>query len=248
MSTYPTTPRADFLQWCEAHAPVFAKQNVDIGLSPEQAGEFESLAKKAAEALLAQTVAQQAAAVATQRVRQAFAALDEGAADAVRNIRAFAQTSAAPESVYNRAEIASPARRSPLPPPARPRQLAITLEAATGALTISWKARQPRGSGGATYFVRRRLPGAAEFAFIGATGIKTFVDTTVPAGAERVEYTVQAQRGNRSGPVSEVLWVALGRVDGKSRNVETSKSQKIDVVNGRRASRNGRVGERVVMA
>lgn len=213
MSTYPTSPRADFLEWCLSHAPVFEKNAAAIGMTVEQAAKFESLTLEAAKAILDQEKVQNAALVATQRVRDALAALQTGAGDAVRSIRAYAELNANPNNIYNAAQIAPPAEPSPTPAPDKPRQLDVTLVAATGAMTLTWKAANPRGTSGTAYVVRRRLPGETAFSFLGVTGEKRFTDETVPAGAERVDYTVQGQRGRRTGPLSEILVVTIGQVD-----------------------------------
>ena len=43
------------------------------------------------------------------------------------------------------------------------------------------------------------------------TGRKEFVDDTLFAGPDSVQYTVQAQRADSSGPISEGLLVSFGR-------------------------------------
>lgn len=35
--SYPTSPRAAFLEWCQAHAPVFTANATNIGLTAAQA-------------------------------------------------------------------------------------------------------------------------------------------------------------------------------------------------------------------
>jgi len=40
MATYPTSPRADFIQWCQAHSQVFIDNAAAIGLDPAQATAF----------------------------------------------------------------------------------------------------------------------------------------------------------------------------------------------------------------
>ena len=37
MATYPTSPRAAFLQWCQAHQQLFIDNAAAIGLDPAQA-------------------------------------------------------------------------------------------------------------------------------------------------------------------------------------------------------------------
>jgi hypothetical protein len=51
MGAYPTSPRSAFLEWCQAHSPVFTDNAAEIGLSETQANAF---ATALAAALLAQ--------------------------------------------------------------------------------------------------------------------------------------------------------------------------------------------------
>lgn len=240
MATYSVTPRPAFLEWCQVHAPVFVEQAAEIGLGAGQAGEFNAAAELAAAALLEQEQARQAALVATQRVEQAFAALAARAGDAVRSIRAFAGTAADANRVYALAQVPPPAAPSPVPPPGRPNRLTVALDATTGSLTLRWKANHPASARGTSYIIRRRIldetgrtregipegVGArrdsrtsssrtSEFTFIGVSGKKTFTDETLPAGIDSVQYTVQGQRSNLSGPVSPIFTVNFGkRADG----------------------------------
>ena len=52
------------------------------------------------------------------------------------------------------------------------------------------------------------------FDFLGVTGSKRFTDTTLTAGPDTVQYTVQAQRSSLAGPVSSILTVNFGRTGG----------------------------------
>ncbi len=81
----------------------------------------------------------------------------------------------------------------------------------TGVLELRWKAANPRGTQGTSYIVRRREEGQTEFMFIGVTGEKRYVDNTFFSGPDRVEYTIQGQRADSAGPVSNVLTVQFGR-------------------------------------
>lgn len=56
----------------------------------------------------------------------------------------------------------------------------MTLDAATGELALTWKASNPAGISG-TSNILRRLPSEAEFMFIGVTGTKRYVDSTLIA-------------------------------------------------------------------
>jgi hypothetical protein len=210
MSTYPTGPRAPFLEWCDVQTPVFVASAASIGLTASQAAGFAAATAEAHAAILAQGIAQEVARAATQRARAAVRDLRQRAGDAVRSVRAYAETTPAPLAVYNTAQIPPPAAHTPAPPPAQPKRLSAELDASRGALTIRWKARHPSGATGTTYLVRRRLPGEAAFTFVGVTGKKRFIDDTLPAGVAQAQYTVQAQRADRGGRVSEILQVRMG--------------------------------------
>jgi len=163
---------------------------------------------------VAQVQAQEAAKVATQQVKDAVDTLRTNAGDVVRSIRAFAELQEDPNAVYALAQIPVPAEPSPAPPPAEPTNLTVTLEPQNGNLMLKWKASNPAGTSGTSYIVKRRLPGESTFQFIGVTGTKEFVDTTLVAGPDCVQYTVQGQRGNSSGPVSQMFTVSFGQLPG----------------------------------
>ncbi|MCB9852659.1 MAG: hypothetical protein H6819_06160 [Phycisphaerales bacterium] len=217
MATYPTSPRADFLQWCQSHQQVFVDNAATIGLTTEQAAAFATETSAAVAADLAQASSKESAKVATQTVNDAVSTLQSSAGDVVRSIRAYAELQADPNSVYNTAQIPPPASPTPAPPPAQPTDLTVTLEAASGDLMLSWKAANPSGTSGTSYIIRRRLPTESEFSFIGVSGKKKFVDTTLVAGPDSVQYTVQGQRSDSAGPVSQIFVVTFGQLsDGTS--------------------------------
>lgn len=223
MSTYPTNPRSAFVEWCVTHAGVFQAEEVAIGLSKAQAVAFAGATEKAGSLLLEQAEAWERYLVATQRVRDGVALLRREAGDCVRSIRAFAETTDDANRVYAAAQIAAPKTPSPAAPPEKPRQLAATLNATSGALTLTWKARDPNRRGGMMYLVRRRLPGEDGFTLLGTTGKKTFVDAALPAGMASVEYSIQSQRGERLSPVSATLVVNIGKADAAANGNATSR-------------------------
>lgn len=214
MGTYPTTPRAEFLTWCQAHAPVWAVNAMEIGLTAPQTTAFTAAVTAAAAAVLAQEQAQQAAKAATLGAAAAFDTLRDRASDTVRLIRIYAEAQPDPNLVYQTAQIPAPATPTPVPPPAQPTDLTVTLNATSGAPTLRWKASNPAGASGTSYIVKRRLPAEVGFTFIGVSGKKEIVDATLPAGPDWVQYTVQGQRSDSSGPVSEVFTVNFGVGEG----------------------------------
>lgn len=213
MGTYPTSPRSDFLAWCQAHALVFQSNAAAIGITAGQATAFKAAAQAAADAATAQFTAKEAAKSATQIVSTKFNDLEASAAELVRTIRTFAENTHNP-GVYAIAQIPPPATPTPLPDPAQPVNVKAELEATTGSITLRWKCTQPEGAAGTSYLVRRKTPAQAEFAFLGVTGGKKFIDDTLTAGPDSVSYTVQAQRADASGPVSDILTVNFGRSPG----------------------------------
>ena len=218
MGTYPTAPRSAFLEWCQVHDPIFTAHAVEIGLTPAQATAFKTATTDGAAKLLAQETAKEASKVATQNVNTSFTTLNTDAGDVVRSIRAFAETSPDPARIYALAQIPPPADPTPAPPPAQPTDLTVTLDPTEGTITLNWKAANPLGTSGTAYVVRRKLPEETEFSFLGVSGKKSFVDTTLVAGPDSVQYTVQGQRADQTGPVSHIFTVNFGRLpkrDGK---------------------------------
>lgn len=224
MTTYPTDRRSDFLAWCQAHAGVFVDQAAAVGLTVEQAAAFAGATEFAAAQLLAQGQAAQAAKTATEAAGAAFGALRSSAGRTVELIRAFARSAPQPGEVYQRAQLPAPAAPRPAPPPAQPENLRVALDPSGGQLSLSWKCRNPRGTSGTTYLVRRKLPGEADFAFLGVSGRKNFTDATLPAGSASVQYTIQAQRADLSGPLSPIFTVHFGKsgVGGVTAHVTTA--------------------------
>jgi hypothetical protein len=110
--------------------------------------------------------------------------------------------------------VPPPSPPSPAPPPAQPTDLTVTLDASGGNLTLRWKGANPTGTSGTSYIIKRRLPGESEFSFIGVSGKKEFIDDTLIAGPDSVQYTVQGQRADSSGPLSPIFVVNFGQAPG----------------------------------
>jgi hypothetical protein len=77
-----------------------------------------------------------------------------------------------------------------------------------------WKASNPAGTSGTAYIIRHKLPEESAFSFIGVSGKKEFIDDTLIAGPDSVQYTVQGQRADSSGPVSPIFTVMFGQAPG----------------------------------
>lgn len=212
MATFPTSPRSALIAWAQAHVPVWTDQDVNIGLTEAQAQAYAAAVTAAANAFTAQEAAKNAAKAATLTANEQFSTLRRLTSAAVRDIKTFAEDNNNP-NVYVLAQIPPPAQPSPAPPPAKPSDLTVELDPSSGAITLRWKANNPRGASGTSYIIRRRLPAdpQGQFDFIGVSGSKKFVDATFIAGPDAVQYTVQGQRADSAGPVSDIFTVSFGR-------------------------------------
>jgi hypothetical protein len=204
----------DQLDFFEQHAPVWVANAEQIGLTTDQATAFETLATNARSSYNAKLSAESAARIANVQMREKVAETRRMASTLIRTIKAFAEASQNPQEIYNLAQIPAPQSPKPAPPPAKPTDLSVELEPTTGALRLRWKAANPPGTTGTSYIIRRRTSPTAEFQFVGATGTKSFVDSTFFAGPDSVQYTVQGQRADAAGPISPVFTVNFGRAPG----------------------------------
>ncbi|MCC6320827.1 MAG: hypothetical protein IT438_05245 [Phycisphaerales bacterium] len=72
-----------------------------------------------------------------------------------------------------------------------------------GSLELKWKCGNPSGTVGTIYQVKWRIGGATggggAFTFVGATGVRSFTDDTLPAGSTPVTYEVAAVRSTTRG-------------------------------------------------
>lgn len=224
----------DALSFFQIHAPVWIQNAQRIGVDPAQAAAFADAAAAAQEAFRRARVARQAAQSATLALR---IAMDEARARCGLIIRAVRLRADATGDghVYTAAQL--DAVRDPVrgKPPTRPEPLAANLTSG-GGITISWRPRADSpdaphlsaSTSGVLFIVARAIDDEAEYSTVGVVaaaragrrGVTSFTDTTVPAGAGRVRYTIQPRRttGPRSrtgdgglvGPTSNILVVNLG--------------------------------------
>lgn len=213
MGTIPTSPRADFLQWCQAHVNTFITQAANIGLTEDQANAFSAAVTAANTSNNAANLAKLNAESANANNSEKFADLRRSASEMVRSIRTFAENENNP-NVYVLANVPPPVDPSVAPPPAKPTNISVELNGTTGAVMLSWKASNPAGTSGTSYIIRRRTNTTGEFAFVGVTGEKRFTDNTFFAGPDMVQYTIQGQRADSAGQVSDIFTINFGRAGG----------------------------------
>lgn len=184
------------IQFFEDHSAPWTANAVAIGTTAAEVTDLDTKTAAARAAYDAQQAAQEAAKAATETLRQAVLAMAVAGSAIIDKVRAKAKISG--PSVYPLAQIPAPVVPGPTPPPGKPTEMVVTLDA-TGALKLKWKCPNPPGAGGTIYQLWRRIGAAGEFVYIGGTGNKSFIDATLPAGSSQVTYQLQAVRSTAVG-------------------------------------------------
>jgi hypothetical protein len=200
------------LSFIEVRLPEWLEDPQALGLSAEVLESLQADYQEARDALALQYAIYQAARSATGRVRSADRALRGSAADAVRLIKAFAQSQPQPQSIYSLASIPAPAAPSLVPPPGTPHSFRAALNP-SGSLTIRWQCKNPRGTSGTVYHIRRRFGESTPptpWETIACVGVRRFTDETL-AGTNTVSYQVIAQRSTMLGKASTPFIVSFGQ-------------------------------------
>lgn len=198
----------DAIQFFEQRAEGWVTAFETIGLTETQARDVDAATDDARLKYDAALAARAASKVATMAFSQAMRTMRSTGGNAVKTIRAFAESTANPE-VYVTAQIPEPLPPQFDVPPTRAYDLRAQLDETPGAVKVLWKASQ--NEGGTAYIITRRIGSSGTFTFVGvASGRKSFVDYTIPAGSTRIDYIVTGQRGTLSGPDSPVLTVQFG--------------------------------------
>lgn len=201
MSIFPQS-RLGKIEFYENRISDWAANAAGIGLTPAAIADLQTLVDAARAAYGESEKARIASQAATQAFYDAVRAMHSGpgaGSDMVDQIRGFARRTDNPQ-VYVLAQIPAPQPASSIPPPGTPFAFSVGL-LETGALELKWKCINPEGAGGTIYEVRRRagLNPASPFVYVGATGIRTFEDATLPSGSSPVVYQVTAVRSTTRG-------------------------------------------------
>jgi hypothetical protein len=180
------------------HVEIWADHAVEIGTTPDQVAALTAKTDEVRANFAAQQAAQSAARAATARLNSTLGELVAMGSDIVKQIRTKAAIDG--DAVYSVAKIPPPAAPSPIAAPGTPSGFRFSVDA-IGAVTIRWDCKNPRGSKGTVYQVKRQTSTGA-FDFLGVTGEKKFRDSTLPRGggpAGAVTYEVTAVRSTRAG-------------------------------------------------
>jgi hypothetical protein len=198
MSLIPDT-KVGKIEFAENHVDPWTTNSVPMGSSAPAVTSWSALVTAARAAYVAQQAAQLAAKDATVTLDLAIKSMMESTASIIKQVRAKADLVG--DSVYALASLPVPATPSPKPAPGKPTALVVSLDE-TGALELAWKCANPAGSSGTIYQVWRQVGESAAPTYLGGTGTKKFVDSTLPGGSTLVVYTIQAVRSTASGPVA----------------------------------------------
>lgn len=142
-----------------------------------------------------QRLAQNAARAATAELRGAMESLSRLGASMIGKIRSAARMEG--DGVYAKALMSPPAEPSPIGAPGTPTGFRALLQS-DGVMLLKWKCKNPRGSEGTMYEVRRTI-GDGPSAALGTVGRKEFRDGSLPAGTRLAVYSVRAIRSTRRG-------------------------------------------------
>lgn len=211
-------------KWPQARAAriAFIEQRIEewtskagqIGLSTDEAGQLADMVQTARQRLDAALLARSLAKSATGEFHAAADPFSAYAGILIRKIRAFAEATADP-AVYTIAQIDPVAPPTPAPPPETPADMTTSLRN-DGAAELRWKSRSPRGMGGVTYEVQRRLATEQTYTILGSTTDKAYIDETLPPATPWASYRVLARRAGQASDVSEPVIVYLGVPPGEA--------------------------------
>jgi hypothetical protein len=192
------------IQFFKGRLEQWADRAVEIGTSDAAVADLSEKTAIARQAYMEQQAAIQAARAATLRLNNAIDDMASAGASIIMQIKSKARLDG--NEIYSEASISPPDKRSPIAEPGKPYMFTTNLDQ-IGILTLKWKCDNPRGSKGTMYQVFRQIvpmggsPG--KFEYIGKSGTKKFVDSTIPMGAGgQITYQVQAIRSTKSGPAA----------------------------------------------
>jgi hypothetical protein len=192
---------AEFVEFLDQKGPKWKLRAEDIGLTPAQGSSAEATAAALRAQFDARVQAEEDLRIAVSKLTTGAVEARRLTGDLIRLIDGFAANSADPTEVYALAEIPAPLPPSPVGSPGLPEAFKVTLDQ-TGALNLSWKCPNPKGSTGVVYEVMRGFSSSGPFSYLGVTATRKFSDTTVPSGSGVVAYQITGVRSNTRGPAA----------------------------------------------
>ncbi|HMN40881.1 MAG TPA: hypothetical protein PKE29_08545 [Phycisphaerales bacterium] len=209
------TKIGDLINWCTVHVDLWSVNATSVGLTAAQALQFKNAVNTMVLANSSAEAARQASKDATITLQTNVDVVRTLGAAFVAVIKGYAETTNN-NNVYALGGVSPSDPPGVVPTPVAPNQFGASINP-DGSLTVKWKVTQPAGCTNVSYSVSRRLNGGTgPFVLLANEGgrNKSFVDTTLPIGVDKVEYIVQPRRGDVAGPQSTVFMVQFGSVAG----------------------------------
>jgi hypothetical protein len=190
------------IQWFEQRITSWQAAPTSIGLTAAQATNLKNAIVAARVAYDAAQLARIASKNATIGQKNAVGGMTGLGSDALRFIKAFAESQPNPNAVYQAASVPPPLPPAPPGPPVHPTDV-VADPNADGTVTIRWKG----STAYQTFFtIWRRVGNSTQWLQIGSVATKSFVDASVPAGSPTVTYALRAQRNTQvSAPSDEAI-------------------------------------------
>ena len=197
------------IQWFESRIAAWTAAPTTIGLTAAQCTALATAIEDARKAYEEALAARIAAKNATLNQKTGVTVMASLGSDAIRYIRAFAEskpTEAQRDAVYTAASVPPPAQPQPAGPPEAPTDV-VGDPNADGTVTIKWKG----STANQTFFtIWRRQGNNTTWSQIGSVATKQFIDSTILAGTPSVRYYVRSQRNNQVSPASDEAVVNFG--------------------------------------
>jgi hypothetical protein len=224
-SFYLAKSNADLYAGSNTFSTLISASATTYGLTAQQASDYAALNDVFSAAFLLAQAPQTRTAGTIQARKDSAIPLIAKAAELAKIIEATPTVTNQQKIDLGLSVRAIPA---PLPPPGTCSNFKAEL-LADGSVQSTWKANNPPGMTGVTYQVWRRFGSEGEFIFIGASGEKKYIDSTIPAGTQQVQYQVRGIRPTAAG-----LWAQFNVNFGQAGTgaatasvVETNVSPKI---------------------
>lgn len=205
----PPSGIVDRIEWFEQRIESWTTGHALIGLTTAQCSALDTAILAARKSYQDARSARLAAKNATLAQASALRTLSNLGGDAIRYIRAFAQsqpTEAARDAVYENSSVPPLSPPTPAGPPEVPTDV-VGDPNADGTVTLRWSG----STANQTFFsIFRRVGNSTTWTQLGAVAVRTFIDSTVPGGTPSVRYYVRAQRNNQVSPASDEAVVNFG--------------------------------------
>ena len=180
----------------QSRVSAWIEHAAEIGLDPGELSLMQADIDEAQAKLTAHFEMQIAARAATIGMNEAIETMCTRGARLIAMIRGTAGINGGP--VYQLSHLPPPKTPSIMGPPGDPAEFKSSIDQ-IGWLTLRWKCKNPRGSCGTMYQLRRQLNGEGPFEHLDMVGKKVFIDRGVPLGAKMAVYEVKSIRTTRSG-------------------------------------------------